>query len=76
MSKKILIITNHSYMLYQFRKELIEKLLEEYDVAYIFVGSCERSKYGENLNNEMLKNMGQVVFQDEAYETYIVKVYS
>lgn len=33
MSKKILIITNHSYMLYQFRKELIEKLLEEYDVT-------------------------------------------
>lgn len=54
----------------------VRSLLEEYDVAYIFVGSCERSKYGENLNNEMLKNMGQVVFQDEAYETYIVKVYS
>ena len=54
----------------------VRALLEEYDVAYIFVGSCERSKYGENLNNEMLKNMGQVVFQDEAYETYIVKVYS
>lgn len=26
---KILILTNHSYMLYQFRRELIEKLLEE-----------------------------------------------
>lgn len=33
MSKKLLIITNHSYMLYQFRRELIEKLLEEYDVV-------------------------------------------
>lgn len=33
MSKKILIITNHSYMLYQFRKELIERLLTEYDVV-------------------------------------------
>lgn len=31
--KKILIITNHSYMLYQFRKELIQKLLETYEVA-------------------------------------------
>ena len=40
MSKKILIITNHSYMLYQFRKELIEKLLEEYDwnLSRPFVG--------------------------------------
>ena len=52
----------------------VEALLEEYDVAYIFVGSCERSKYGENLNNDMLKNMGQIVFQDGTYETYIVKV--
>ena len=31
--KKILIITNHSYMLYQFRRELIEKLMEEYEVV-------------------------------------------
>ena len=31
--KKILIITNHSYMLYQFRKELIEQLMNEYDVV-------------------------------------------
>ena len=31
--KKILIITNHSYMLYQFRKELIEQLMKEYDVV-------------------------------------------
>lgn len=31
--KKILIITNHSYMLYQFRRELIERLQEEYEVV-------------------------------------------
>ena len=31
--KKILIITNHSYMLYQFRRELIEKLMEENEVV-------------------------------------------
>lgn len=31
--KKILIITNHSYMLYQFRRELIEKLMETYVVV-------------------------------------------
>lgn len=38
--KKILIITNHSYMLYQFRRELIEKLMEEYEVvlSMLFVG--------------------------------------
>ena len=53
----------------------VEGLLEEYDVSYIFVGSCERSKYGENLNDDMLKKLGQVVFQDETYDTYIVKIY-
>lgn len=31
--EKILIFTNHSYMFYQFRKELIEKLLEKYEVV-------------------------------------------
>lgn len=30
---KILILTNHSYMLYQFRRELIEKLLEKNEVV-------------------------------------------
>lgn len=38
--KKILIITNHSYMLYQFRREFIEKLMETYEVilSMPFVG--------------------------------------
>lgn len=30
--KKLLIITNHSYMLYRFRKELIQRLQDEYEV--------------------------------------------
>lgn len=38
--KKILIVTNHSYMFYQFRKELLEKLLEKYEIilSMPFVG--------------------------------------
>lgn len=41
--KKILIITNHSYMLYRFRKELIQKLLEDFEVVIStpFVGHEE-----------------------------------
>mgnify|MGYP004459393201 CR=1 FL=1 len=31
--KKLLIVTNHSYMLYRFRKELIQKLMEDYEVV-------------------------------------------
>lgn len=30
---KIMIITNHSYMFYQFRRELVHKLLEEHEVV-------------------------------------------
>ena len=52
----------------------VQKLLEEYDVSYIFIGSCEREKYGENLNSNLLKSLGEVVFQDPDYDTCIVKI--
>ncbi len=44
--KKILIITNHSYMLYRFRLELIRKLIEEHEVilSMPFVGHEEDFK--------------------------------
>lgn len=52
----------------------VRELIEEYDIEYIFVGSCERQKYGETLNNTLLQSLGEVVFLDSAYDTYIVKV--
>ena len=62
-------------VIYTFSTESrVPKLLEEYGVSYIFVGSKEREKYGEELNDEKLKSLGTVVFQDETYGTYIVKV--
>ena len=41
--KKLLIVTNHSYMLYRFRKELIQKLQEDYKIVIStpFVGHEE-----------------------------------
>ena len=54
--------------------EFERDLLEEYEVEYVFVGSCERSKYGENLNNEMMQNIGDIVFETDNSQTYIVKV--
>lgn len=44
MKKKILIITNHSYMLYRFRKELIETLTKKQEVVLSmpFVGHEEK----------------------------------
>ena len=55
-------------------EEYVKELLEEYDVSYIFVGSKEREKYGEALNEDVLKSLGEVVFQDEVYNTYILKI--
>ena len=55
-------------------EEYVKELLEEYDVSYIFVGSKEREKYGDALNEEILNSLGEVVFQDEEYSTYILKV--
>ena len=34
----------------------------------------EREKYGDALNEEVLNSLGEVVFQDEVYSTYILKV--
>ena len=56
-----------------------EKLLEKYEVEYIFVGSCEREKYGENLNEDLLRSLGEEVFPGGTGETggaYIIKVSS
>ena len=52
----------------------VKELLEEYNVSYIFVGSCERNKYGADMNNDLLKSLGEGVFQDSEYPTYIVKI--
>ena len=52
------------------RKELLEK----YDISYIFIGSCEREKYGSDLNSNLLKSLGETVFQDPDYDTCIIRV--
>ena len=52
----------------------VQELIEKYDISYIFVGSCEREKYEANLNNEGLQSLGEIVYQDPDYETYILKI--
>ncbi len=52
----------------------MKELVEKYGVSYIFVGSKEREKYGERLNEETLNSIGTVVFRDERSETYILEV--
>jgi uncharacterized membrane protein len=59
-------------------KTQVKELLEKYNVSYIYVGKLEQSKFS-NLNNVLLKSMGDVVYsspaaEDKVYETYIIKV--
>lgn len=52
----------------------VKELLEKYNISYIFTGACEREKYGENLNNDLLSGLGETVFRDLNFGTYIVKI--
>ncbi len=59
-------------------KEELLQLIKEYQVSYIYVGKLEQDKYTD-INHEMLKSLGDVVFDIPAgngrdFETYIVKV--
>lgn len=43
---------------------LVRGLLEQYDVSYIFIGSCEYEKYGTiGMDVEFLKSLGEVVYE-------------
>lgn len=54
---------------------LVASLLEEYDVSYIFVGSCEREKYGQ-ISEELLADLGEVVYGPGPGSggTYVIKL--
>ncbi len=67
--KKILIITNHSYMLYRFRLELIQKLAEKHEVilSMPFVGHEEDfQKLGFECIETKLERHGMNPFKDIA----------
>lgn len=58
---------------------LVRGLLEQYDVSYIFIGSCEYEKYGMiGLDVEFLKSLGEVVYEGYPDESnrivYILQV--
>ena len=52
----------------------VRKLLASYDVSYIFVGSKEKEKYSDRLNRDLLYSLGEIVFEDPGWGTFIVKV--
>ena len=58
----------------QLRRGRRLRLLEQYHVTYIFVGSKEKEKYGDALNELLLQSIGDIVYQDTASGTYILQV--
>lgn len=64
---KIAIITNHSYMLYQFRRELVGQLLQDHEVVLMmpFVGHEEDfERMGCNCIETFLERRGTNPFRD------------
>lgn len=61
-------------------EELVRKLIDKYQIEYIYVGHLERIKY-DYVNHHLIRNLGNIVFttevtEDEGYGTYIVQIYS
>ncbi|MCM1104268.1 MAG: DUF2298 domain-containing protein [Clostridium sp.] len=45
-------------------KELVRALLDQYQVTYLFIGTCEYNKYALlGMDTELLKQMGEVVYE-------------
>ena len=53
---------------------LVQELLEQYNVKYIFVGAPEREKYADRLQHNVIGQMGRVVYKSEQSDTYILEV--
>lgn len=51
----------------------VKELLDRYQVEYIFVGSQERQEYPE-INEALLRELGEVVYQGTGAEAYVIQV--
>ncbi len=54
----------------------VKKLIDKYEIEYIFVGNQERKIYGTKLNEDLLNSLGKIVFRGNKGEnpTYIIKM--
>ena len=53
-------------------EETVKKLIEKYQISYIYIGQTERDTYG-TVNDSLLQKIGKVAFSDGT-STYIMKV--
>ena len=50
----------------------MHKILNKYDISYIIIGTEERTRFGGELQEDLLKELGEVFFQNDAVT--IIKV--
>ena len=50
----------------------MHKILNKYDISYIIIGTEERNRYGGELNEDLLLELGDVFFHNDTVT--IVKV--
>lgn len=55
MSKKILILSNHFITIYAFRKEVIQRMVEEGNEVYISTPEDEQNKFFENMGCKIIE---------------------
>lgn len=55
LKKKVLILSNHFITLYNFRKELINKLIEEDNEVYISIPKSDENKYFSDLGCKIIE---------------------
>lgn len=51
----------------------VREMIDRYQIEYIFVGKMEKESFPE-LNDSMIRSLGETVFEDTTYGTYIVQV--
>jgi uncharacterized membrane protein len=56
-------------------QEVVQALIDEYEIEYIYVGKLERIKYSL-LNNDLLKKLGRIVYtgSEDINKTYIIQI--
>lgn len=50
---------------------IAKKVIKNYNIKYIFFGTREKEKYGED-SKEYIKELGKVIYEDD--ESFIVEV--
>ena len=44
----------------------MREIIDKYDISYIIIGGVEREKYGSELREEKLVELGDIVFEHDA----------